>query len=132
MELERTMQQMMKELLARMDAHREERKADRTAHGEFMRQMMARTDDNRERDREDLKAMMAKIHAETDAIRAESKAIHKMRMTKLDAHQERSMAHQEATETEADPRMMQSTEEHQEIPQGRGRSGAGRRTEEAA
>jgi hypothetical protein len=37
-------------------------------------------------------------------------------MAKLDALQERTMAHREATETEADPGMMQSIEEHQEIP----------------
>jgi type IV secretory pathway VirB4 component len=42
-------------------------KADRIAHREFMRQIMARTDDNREWDREDLK-MMVKTRTETDTI----------------------------------------------------------------
>jgi hypothetical protein len=116
MEKDQTLQQTMQQLLARMYADREERKADRIAHREFMRQMVARADDNSERDREDLKEMMVKIRAETDAIRAETKAIHQRRMAKLDAHQERTMAHQEATETEPDPRMMQSIDEHQEIP----------------
>jgi hypothetical protein len=64
---------------------------------------MARTDDNRERDRENIKEMMAKIRAETDAIRAETKAIHERWMVELAAHQERTMPHQEATETEPDP-----------------------------
>jgi hypothetical protein len=55
------MQQMMQQLLARMDANREERKTVRKAHleqmkadriddRECMKQMMARTDGNRERD----------------------------------------------------------------------------------
>jgi hypothetical protein len=68
-----------------MDADQEERKADRIVHRELMRQMMA------------------KICAETDAIKAEMKAIHERRMAKLDAHQEGIMAHQEATETEPNP-----------------------------
>jgi hypothetical protein len=42
------------------------------------------------------------------AIWAETEAIHERRMAKLDAHQERTMAHQEVTESEPDPRMMQS------------------------
>jgi hypothetical protein len=80
--------------------------------------MMARTEDNRERNRQDLKKIMAKIRAETDTIRAETKAIHERRMAKLDAYQERMMAHREATETKLDPGLMQSTEKHQEIPKG--------------
>jgi hypothetical protein len=58
MEKDQTMQQMMQQqLLARMEDNREERKADLEqikadgiAHREFMRQMMTRTADNRERD----------------------------------------------------------------------------------
>jgi Skp family chaperone for outer membrane proteins len=78
--------------------------------------MMARTDDNRERDQEDLKKMMTKIRAETDTIQAGMKAIHERRMAKLDTHQERMMTHQESTETEPEPRIMQSIEEHQGVP----------------
>jgi hypothetical protein len=62
------------------------------------------------------KEMMAKICAGTDANRAETKDIHERRMAKLDALQERTLAHQEVTETEPNPGMMQSAEEHQEIP----------------
>jgi hypothetical protein len=80
------------QILEMLKAMQQDVKADRIAHREFMNQMMTRTDDNRERDR-DLKEMMAKKHAETDAIRAEMKAIHVRRMAKLDAHQERMVAH---------------------------------------
>jgi hypothetical protein len=108
------------QILEKLKAMREEMKADRIAHREFMRQMMARTDDNRERDQDHLKEMMAKTCAETD---------------KLDAHQEKTLAHREATETEPDPRTMQFIEEHQEIPKeeaavipvGEPRSGEGSR-----
>jgi hypothetical protein len=68
MENDKTMQQMMQLLLARLKAMREEIKSDRIAHRQFMRQMRARTDDNGERDREDLKEMMAHLEAtETEA-----------------------------------------------------------------
>jgi hypothetical protein len=77
--------------------------------------MTSRTDDNRERDRENLKEMMAKIRSDMDAIRAETKVIHERRMGNLDVHHERMMAHQEATKTEPDPGLMQSTEEHREF-----------------
>jgi hypothetical protein len=42
------------QILEMLRAMREEMKADRFVHQEFTRQMMARTDGNRERDREDL------------------------------------------------------------------------------
>jgi hypothetical protein len=44
------------------------------------------------------------------------KAIHERRMSKLNAHQERTPAHQESTETEPDPEIMLSAEMHQAIP----------------
>jgi hypothetical protein len=87
----------------------EEMKADRFAHREFTRQMMDRTDDNRERDREDLKEMIANIRTETDAIQVERKGFHETRMAKVDAEhgqQGKTMDHREATQTEPDPGMM--------------------------
>jgi hypothetical protein len=70
MEKDQTMQQMMQQLLARMDANREERKAnleqtktDRTADQECMKQVMVRRDDNRERDQKDVKRMMKEMDA---------------------------------------------------------------------
>jgi hypothetical protein len=53
--MERKMQQMMQQLLTIMYVDREDRKADKIAHREFMRQMITRPDDNRERDQEDLR-----------------------------------------------------------------------------
>jgi hypothetical protein len=55
------MQQMMQQLLAGMDVDQEERKVDRIADQECMKQIVTRTDDNRERDREDLKKMMKEM-----------------------------------------------------------------------
>jgi hypothetical protein len=43
-----------------MSANQEKAEADRIVDRECMKQMMTRTDDNRERDREDLKRMMEK------------------------------------------------------------------------
>jgi hypothetical protein len=63
----------------------------------------------------EMMAWLEKLHAETATIRAETKAIRE-RMAKLNAHHERTLGHREATETEPDPEMMQSAEEHQEIP----------------
>jgi hypothetical protein len=62
-----------------------------------------------------LKVVLAKMKADREKIQAETKAIHEWMMAKLDAHHERTMAHHEATETEHNPKMMQSIEEHQEI-----------------
>jgi hypothetical protein len=111
MEMERTMQQMIQQLLTRMDANWEERKADRIANRECMKQMMARTDGNWERDQDDLKGVMAKVRAEMDTH-------HKKMMALSDAHHERTMASlgkTEATDFKAIPEETESVMEHQEI-----------------
>jgi hypothetical protein len=108
---------MLQQLLANQEKANvdlEQMKADRIADREYSKQMMARTD-NRERDRENLNEMMAKIRAETDAIRTETKAVHERRMAKLDVHQKWTTANRESTETKPDPGIMQYIEEHQEI-----------------
>jgi hypothetical protein len=49
-----------------------EMKADKIADRECMKQMVARTDDNRERDREDLKRMMKEMDAKMDTNQAKA------------------------------------------------------------
>jgi hypothetical protein len=75
------------------------------------------------------KEMMAKIEAETEAIRTETKAMRDKRMEANRDYREKMTSCHEETETDSDPGMMQSIEEYQEIPKG---EDAGRRTEEAA
>jgi hypothetical protein len=99
MEKEQTMQQIL-EMQEKADT-------DRIGDREYMKQMMVK-----------MESWGGKIWAEMEAIRAETKAIHEKMMAKLDAHYERAMAHQEVTEAEPNPGLMQSIEEHQEIPKG--------------
>jgi hypothetical protein len=110
-----------------------------------MKQMMARTETNRERDRDDLKGIMAKMIAKMDAQHKMMMAIldayhertmaslgeteakdfkamdaqHKMMMAILDAYHERTMAslgETEAKDFKAIPEEMETVTEHQEIP----------------
>jgi endonuclease III len=76
-----------------------------------MKQMMARTDNSRERDREGLKRMMEEMNAIMDAS-------HKKMMVMLDAHHERIMAplgKMKATDFRAISEEMESLTEYQEI-----------------
>jgi DNA gyrase/topoisomerase IV subunit A len=68
-----------------------------------------------------LARMEAKMEANQAEMKADRKAYHEAMMAMLDAHHERMMDCLEKTKentekTEPDPGMMQSTEEHQEIP----------------
>jgi hypothetical protein len=114
--------------------------ADRIAGRECMKQMMARRDDSRERDREDLKKMMKEMNTTTDAIQAkadskEEEMLARMRediksgqgeirstldkwlMVLKDGRKE-TTAYKEVTETKLDPGLMQSIEAHQDIHKG--------------
>jgi hypothetical protein len=129
------MQQMMQQLLARMDADRKERKAERIADRECMKQMMARTDDNQERDGDPkrmLKEMDAKIDVNQEkADGKQEEMLARMReeiksgqagmistldewlMDLKDGRKETTNCN-EATETKLDPGLMQSIG-HQKI-----------------
>jgi hypothetical protein len=111
----------------KMNSNQKKAEADRIADRECMKQMMARTEENRERGREDLKRMMAEMYAKMDGKQEEMLARMRediksgqaeMRSTicAFRSELDETTACQEATETEPDPRMMQSIEEHQEIP----------------
>jgi hypothetical protein len=50
-----------------MNSNQEKAVADRIVDRECMKQMMARADDNQERDREDLKSMMEEMDVRMDA-----------------------------------------------------------------
>jgi hypothetical protein len=74
--------------------------------------MMDRTDDNRERDRENLKWMMEEMNAKMDPS-------HKKMMAILDANHERIIAplgKAEVTDFKTNPEEMEYVAEHQEIP----------------
>jgi hypothetical protein len=71
--------------------------------------------------------ILAKLNSKMDAnqaeMKAEREAYHEEMLAVLDAHHERMTACSGETEAdteknEPDPRMMQSTKEHQEIPKG--------------
>jgi hypothetical protein len=123
---------MMELLLARMNAsikeHMQEMKADKKAD---QARMEAKTNANRGRDREDLKRM-EEMNAKMDGNQAEMRSIlctfstelketiRQMRTTIQSVRSEldEMIARNKATETEPDPRMMQSIEEHQENRKG--------------
>jgi hypothetical protein len=70
-----------------------------------------------------LLSMQAKMDADQKSMETNRKAYHEEMMAMVDAYHERLMACLGKTEadtekTETDPGMMQSTEEHQEIPKG--------------
>jgi hypothetical protein len=70
-----------------------------------------------------LLSMQAKMDANQERMETNRQANHEEMMAMLDANHERTMACPGKTEadtekTEPDPGMMQSTEEHQEIPKG--------------
>jgi hypothetical protein len=127
---------------AKMNSNQENAETDRITDRECVEQMMARTDDSRERDREDLKRMMKEMDAKTDTnqamatkqeeILAEKKRQNKMRedikcgqaemrstldewLMDLKDGRKETTACNVVTETEPDPRMMHSVEEHQDI-----------------
>jgi hypothetical protein len=108
----------------------DEMRADRIADRECMKQMMARTDDNRERDLDDLKGMIFKMSAKMDAH-------HKKMMAMLDALHEMDdgLYWKHGGRYREDCTRSRNDAEHRgtfKDPQGRIRSDAGRRTEEAA
>jgi hypothetical protein len=70
-----------------------------------------------------LLSMQAKMDAKQERMETNRKVYHEEMMAMVDAYHERKMACLGKTEadtekTEPDPGMMQSTEEHQEIPKG--------------
>jgi hypothetical protein len=70
-----------------------------------------------------LLSMQAKMDANQERMETNRKAYHEEMMAMVDAYHERMMACLGKTEgvtekTEPDPGMIQSTEEHQEIPKG--------------
>jgi hypothetical protein len=98
---------------------------------ELLLSMQARMDANQERmetnrqaDREKLRETMKTNQDDLiKTVKEEIQAYHEEMMAMLDANHERTMACLGKTEadtekTEPDPGMMQSTEEHQEIPNG--------------
>jgi hypothetical protein len=99
------MQQMMELLLARMDANT------RT----LQEQMLAEMKAERKGDRELLLAIRQEMNANTKAFKEKTDAlvanIKNVRKETTSCH-----AEMKATKTEPDPGMMQSVEEHQEIP----------------
>jgi hypothetical protein len=108
-------QQMMKLLLARMNAiikeHMQEMKTDRKAD---QARMEVKIDANRQRDRENLKGMVEEMNAKVDGNQPEMRSTVCAIRSELDE----TTACNGATETGPNPGMMQSKEEHQEIPKG--------------
>jgi hypothetical protein len=76
--------------------------------------------------------MLARMREEIKSGQAEMRSTLDDWLIDLKDGRKETTACDEATETELDTGMMQHTEEHQEFPNGRGRSDAGRRAEEAA
>jgi hypothetical protein len=119
---------MMAKIDAETEAIRAETKAVQ-AKTKVMRDKRMET--NRRSEREGPKGMMAEMNAKMDANQAELRSIictfrselketiqHEMRASiqSVRAELDETTACREATETESDPGMMQSIEEHQETP----------------
>jgi hypothetical protein len=96
MEMERTIQQMLQQLLA----NHEKAEANKKAELEQMLASQEKAEANRKADLENLRRRMEEM------LTANQNGLKEM------------IACKEATETEPDPGMMQSVEEHQEIPKG--------------
>jgi DNA replication protein DnaD len=130
--MERTMQQMMQRLLARMEemnVNQEKAEASMSARMksnlDLMARLEARIETNRENDREDLKEMreeiksgQAEMRSTVCVIRSElEKTIQREMRGVIQpewAELDETTAYNEATDTKLDPGLMQSIEEHQE------------------
>jgi hypothetical protein len=118
--MEKMMQQII-EMLAKaeadrkayqekMDSYQEKMAADRKANKEESREA------NQElltKMKEDRKADQEKMAADKEDFLARMDAIHEKRMAMLDDHQRRMMA---TKKIEQNPKMMQSVEEHRDVP----------------
>jgi hypothetical protein len=97
------MQQVLKLLLANQVKANANRKTDRK---------------ERKGDQEDLKRMLSKMKAKMDGNQAETRSIFVTWLKDLKDCRNETTACNEATKIEPNPGMMQSIEEHQEIPKG--------------
>jgi type IV secretory pathway VirB4 component len=114
-ELKADQEKMLAEISARMTINLKETEADKKRDREnlkgMMEEMNAKMDCNQAEMRSTVCAMWSMLE---ETIQHEMKAVIQHRRSELDE----MTTCNEATETEPDPGMMQSTEEHQEIPKG--------------
>jgi esterase/lipase len=116
---------------AKMNANNEKAEASISvsmkSNQDLVARLEARIEIDREKDQEDLKGMMEETNAKADGKQEEmlakmreniksSQAEIRSTVCAIRSELDETAACNEATEIEPDPRMMQSIEEHQEIP----------------
>jgi hypothetical protein len=108
--MDKIVQQILVQMNANAYADRKERKAEQE---DLLARMEAKMDSNQKKAEEDRKAHQEKMAADKEDFLARMDAIHEKRMDMLDDHQKRMMA---TKKIELDTGMMQSMEEHQDVP----------------
>jgi hypothetical protein len=107
-----SMKEHKQDILARMEADRKAEKEKAEANREELKEMMKAM-------QEDIKSGQAEMRPTVSDIRSELKETLRLMRTATGpiwSELDETTACHEATETEPDPRSMQSVEEHQEIP----------------